>query len=128
MPQAPRIVFICEHGGAKSIIAATYFNKLAVQIGSDLRAIARGTNPDHKLSPQTVQGLLEDGLTPTEPFPRQLTQEDIQFAKRLITFCELPMDFQQTIVEHWDNVPPVSESYEKARDAILEHIQSLLSQ
>src|SRR5260370_1083705 len=29
MSQNPIIIFVCEHGAAKSIIAAAYFNKLA---------------------------------------------------------------------------------------------------
>ena len=29
MAQDPLIIFVCEHGAAKSIIAAAYFNKYA---------------------------------------------------------------------------------------------------
>jgi protein-tyrosine-phosphatase len=46
MAKDPIIVFVCEHAAAKSIIAATCFNKLAEQTNLDMRAIARGTNPD----------------------------------------------------------------------------------
>ena len=34
------IVFVCEHGAAKSIIAAAYFNKLAREMSIDSRAVA----------------------------------------------------------------------------------------
>lgn len=128
MPQAAAIVFVCEHGAAKSVIAATYFNKLADEIGSGLRAIARGTNPDQELSSQALHGLLEDGLTPVESFPHRLTVEDIQSAHRVISFCELPPEYQQTNVELWDGIPAISENYEKARDAIIERIRQLLNQ
>ena len=64
------IVFVCEHGAAKSIIAAAYFNQLAAEMGSDLRAVARGTDPDPELSPQAIKGLSEDGLTPKESAPQ----------------------------------------------------------
>ncbi len=50
MTQTPIIVFVCEHGAAKSVIAATYFNKLANEKGLNLKAIARGTHPDQELS------------------------------------------------------------------------------
>ena len=31
---APRIIFVCEHGAAKSVIAAAYFNKTRRSVGS----------------------------------------------------------------------------------------------
>jgi arsenate reductase len=51
MNQTPVIIFVCEHGAAKSVIAATYFNHLAEKAGSARRAIARGINPERELSP-----------------------------------------------------------------------------
>jgi arsenate reductase len=127
MTQNPMIVFVCEHGAAKSIVASVYFNKLAKEKGLHLRSVARGTHPDQELSPQTVKGLLKDGLVPKEPVPQKLSPADIRSAHRLITFCELPNELQQeAAVEHWDDVPPVSENYEQARDAILERINNLV--
>lgn len=127
MPEDPQIVFVCEHGAAKSVVAAAYFNKLAGERGLNLRAIARGTNPDNELSAQTIKGLLEDGLTPTESTPQKLTKVEIQTAQWIITFCELRIDGAQAIVEFWGDVPPVSENYEKARTAILERVYHLVN-
>jgi protein-tyrosine-phosphatase len=128
MNKNPIILFVCEHGAAKSILAAAYFNRLARERGLILRASARGTNPDPELSPQTVTGLSKDGLIPTESAPQKLTVADIQSAQRVISFCELSAEaYGQVRVEHWSDVPPVSESYEKARDAIRERIQSMLN-
>jgi arsenate reductase (thioredoxin) len=56
MHKNPDILFVCEHGAAKSIIAATYFNLLAKQRGFPWRAIARGTNPELRISDQTMLG------------------------------------------------------------------------
>lgn len=121
------IVFVCEHGAAKSILAAAYFNKLADEMGLDLRAIARGTNPDDEFSSQTLAGLAEDGLHLTESTPQKLAEADIQNAEQVITFCDLPVEYhQKAIVERWDRIPHVSEDYEKARDAILERIHEFL--
>jgi arsenate reductase (thioredoxin) len=123
----PIVVFVCEHGAAKSILAAAYFNRFANEMGLDLRAVARGTNPDHELSPQTVKGLSEDGLAPTELAPQKLTNADMQNSHRVITFCELPTEYQhQVAVEHWEDIPAVSENYEKARDAIVKRLQKML--
>ena len=127
MPQNPVIIFVCEHGAAKSVIAAAYFNKLAQETNLSVRAIARGTHPDPELSPKAITGLRDDGLTPTELIPQKLSLSDIESAQRIITFCELPAEYQsKASIQHWDGVPPISEDYEKARDAILDRINQLL--
>jgi arsenate reductase (thioredoxin) len=122
------IVFVCEHGAAKSILAATYFNKFAGESRLDVWAIARGTNPDPGVSHQTIDGLIQDGLIPIESKPQKLTVFDLQSARRVVSFCELPAKFQQSsTVEFWKDVPPVSENYARARDVIVNHIRQLLA-
>ena len=127
MNQNLMVVFVCEHGAAKSILAAAYFNRLASEMGLGLQAVARGTNPDPELSSRTLEGLLADGLVPTESIPQKLTDADIQNAQRVITFCELPTKYQkQGGVERWEDIPPVSEDYERARDAILVRLKAIM--
>lgn len=125
----PTVLFVCEHGSAKSIIAAAYFNKLANEKGLNLQAIARGTNPDQELSPNTIKGLMEDGLQPTESTPQKLTPADIASAQLVVTFCNLSDEEVQQIIEinHWDNVPPVSENYQIARNAIIENLNQIIA-
>ena len=125
----PTILFVCEHGAAKSIIAAAYFNKLANEKGLNLQAIARGTHPDETLSPKTVKGLMEDGLQPTELIPQKLSLIDIESAQNIIAFCNLSEEeYHQAVeIEHWNDVPPVSENYQIARDAILKKLNSLIT-
>ena len=126
--QDPVIIFVCEHGAAKSILAATYFNKFAHERYLHLHAIARGTHPDEELSPITVAGLHEDGLTPNESVPQKLSLEDIEAAQQIISFCELPIEFQQKAkIEQWNDIPPISENYEKARDIIVAHLRRLIN-
>jgi len=123
----PNIIFVCEHGTAKSIIAAAYFNHLAEQANLDIRAIARGTDPDLELSPKTVAGLHGDGLTPAETIPQKLSPADLEDAQQIVTFCELPEEYQNKVaIERWSDVPPVSENYAKARDTIVERLNHLL--
>jgi len=126
MSQDRLIVFVCEHGAAKSIIAAAYFNKFVRERNLELHAIARGTHPDSELSPITVAGLHKDGLTPNEFVPKTLSVADIKSAQQIISFCELPEKYQnQGIIEKWNDVPPVSENYEKARDVIVAKLHQL---
>ena len=127
MPQDPLIVFVCEHGAAKSILAAAYFNKLAQERNLRLHAIARGTHPDEELSPITVAGLHEDGLTPNESVPQKLSLEEIESAQQIIAFCELPIEFQQKAkIEQWNDIPPISENYEKACDIIVAKLKAMM--
>lgn len=122
------IVFVCEHGAAKSVIAAAYFNKLAEEAKLDSHAIARGIHPDPELSLGAVTGLQQDGLTPADAVPQKLSLSDAAEAQRIIAFCELPDEFHhKAFIEQWDSVPPVSMNYEQARDAILERIKKLIN-
>lgn len=121
------IIFVCEHGAAKSILAAAYFNKLAQERNLSLHAIARGTHPDEELSPITVAGLHEDGLTPNESVPQKLSLEEIESAQQIIAFCELSSEFKQKVkIEQWSDIPPVSENYEKARDMIVAKLKAMM--
>jgi arsenate reductase (thioredoxin) len=127
MSQDQVIVFVCEHGAAKSVIAAAYFNKLASEKNLDVHAIARGTHPDSELSPKAIVGLQTDGLTPSEETPQKLSRTEVESARQIVSFCELPEEYQtRASIEKWDDIPPVSESYEIARDAILEKMNQLM--
>ena len=127
--QAPVIIFVCEHGAAKSILSAAIFNKLAQERRLNLRAIARGTNPDPEISPKVAAGLLADGVASSESAPKKISRADLVGARRVITFCALPDDYPGSIkVENWDNFLPAIEDYGKARDKLTERIGSLLEE
>jgi arsenate reductase (thioredoxin) len=129
MKQDSVIVFICEHGAAKSILAAAYFNKIASEKNLGLTAVARGTHPDSELSAKTVDGLYADGLTPTESIPTELDGKELESAQRVISFCVLPEEYlRKARVEYWEDVPPVSEDYGRARDAVVERLKELIHQ
>jgi len=42
------IVFVCEHGSAKSLAAASFFERLAKERGMAIRAVSRGTALMHR--------------------------------------------------------------------------------
>lgn len=128
MHKEPVILFVCEHGAAKSVLAAAHFNRLAEEAGLYIKAIARGIYPDLEISEETMRGLSTDGLSPTEPSPQKLSMEDSQMSQYLVSFCELPGEYAQgASVEQWDGIPAVSENYERARDAIVERLNLLVS-
>src|SRR5215475_4660002 len=127
--QAPVIIFVCEHGAAKSILSASIFNKLAEERRLNIRAIARGTNPDPEISPKVTAGLLADGLASSESTPKKISKSDLAGARRVITFCALPDDYPGSIqVENWDSLLPAIDDYGTARDKLTERIDRLLEE
>src|SRR5687767_10829604 len=88
--QASVVVFVCEHGSAKSVVAAAHFNKLARERNLKLRAISRGANPDKELPANTIKGLKADGLAVDGSQPKKLSETDVAGAIRVVAFCQLP--------------------------------------
>src|SRR5712675_82599 len=88
---SPRVVFVCEHGAAKSVIATAYFNKLAAERGLPDRATYRGANPQAELSVSALKGLREDGLTLPSAKPSPITTGDVAHATHVFAIgCSLP--------------------------------------
>jgi protein-tyrosine-phosphatase len=119
------VLFICEHGSAKSVVAAAHFNRLAAERGLELRAVSRGTDPDAANHPAAVGGLEGDGLE-SQAEPRRLSATDLETAARVVAFSTLPAEYRAPApMEVW-TVPAVSEDYGAARDAIVSNIEGLL--
>ena len=125
-----RIVFVCEHGAAKSVIAAAYFNKLAAERGLRERAIYRGASPQAELSVATLKGLRDDGLTVPTSKPGPITSDDVTSATRIFAIgCTLPTHAASSgKAESWADVPEVSDGYAASRDVIKRHVERLIDQ
>ena len=121
------VVFICEHGAAKSVIAAAYFNKLAAERHLNFHAIARGLTPQPDLSAAAISGLKKDGVQFPNEKPRLLSPEEAQNAIRVVAFCPLPKALAEARVQTLD-VPPPNEDYGTSRDAILDDVKLLIDQ
>lgn len=129
-PGAAQVVFVCEHGAAKSVVASRYFNKLAADRGLAVRAVARGVDPQAELSVSAVAGLTADGLPPVPGAPRLLTASDVRSSARVVAFdCEQPvMKALRGADACWDDVPATGEDYARARDRIRAHVEPLVEQ
>jgi arsenate reductase len=129
-PPSSEVVFVCEHGAAKSVIAAAYFNKLAQERGLPQRAIARGTQPDEKYSSAAVAGLQADGIQVDKGKPVLVTDSDVAKATQVVTLgCKLPDRVRPTgKLEQWDQIPSVSEDYPAAREAIKKRVEQLVNE
>ncbi len=125
----PIVLFVCEHGSAKSVVAAALFNRLAAARQLAAHAVARGTLPDMAIAPAAREGLRRDGLPSVESKPEKLSSDEVAQALRVIAFCPLPADCYPTMsVEDWSDIPPVSTSYEQSRDAMMERIDHLIEE
>ncbi len=128
MTETRRILFICEHGSAKSVIAAAHFDRIAREMGIDAHATSRGTDPDSEYPPHVLAGLSADEVEPVDESPLPLSTDDLESATEVIAFCSPHILPENVVVtELWDDVPPVSESYERARDEIVSRVRRLLS-
>ncbi|MBI3579738.1 MAG: hypothetical protein HY089_10050 [Ignavibacteriales bacterium] len=125
----PIILFVCEHGAARSTIAAAYFNKMATERGLNYQAAFRGTDPDTSLTPDTKNGLTQDGFDVHIWKPMLVSNQDITNASQIITFdCTLPdSDSITKRVEQWNGIPPISNDYRIARNAIIEKVKGLIT-
>src|SRR5215470_9595342 len=126
----PTVLFVCLHGSAKSVIAAEHFRRLAAARGVMVDAASSGTEPDSEIPPKVVQGLLASGIDVNGLRPHRVTRADLQNASRVITFgCELgELTPTGLAVERWDDVPAVSEDFNRARDVIVARVSRVLDE
>ncbi len=124
----PTILFVCQHGAAKSVVAAELCQRLADEAGLRVRAVARGTEPEPDVSPVAAAGLRAEGIRVRDPRPRAVTPEEVASAWRVVSFGpDVPGTRRpRARVERWEDVPAVSDGYEAARDAIMVHLRDLL--
>jgi protein-tyrosine-phosphatase len=123
----PRVLFVCLHGAAKSVIAAAHFRRLAAARGLTIDAVAAGTEPDPQLAPGAVKGLAGDGLQPALARPRPVTLYDLDSAARVVSFGCGVVPTRDQHVDQWD-VPAVSEGYTAARDRIVANVEGLITE
>ena len=125
--QEPTVVFVCEHGAAKSVIATAYFNKIAAERGLKARATYRGVNPQAELSVSAMKGLKEDGLSVDEHKPVPMSQSDVDDATVIFAIgCTLPSNAKASAKgSNWDDVPD-DRGYGPTRDAIKRHVEELV--
>ena len=120
------VVFVCEHGAAKSVIAAAHFNQFSRERGLKLRAVARGTNPDPEVAPKVVAGLRSEGLTEITAKPQLVSERDTSDAKRVVTLgCRLP---HKARTSDWADIPSPSTDYPAASAAIRSRVEALLGE
>jgi arsenate reductase (thioredoxin) len=125
--QSKKIVFVCEHGSAKSIIAISYFNKIAKERNLSWEAVSRGTTPDAEISAKTKKLLTDDHMPIPAVKPQALAQKDIDEANQVILFYPLPKNLEsRDNLEYWLGIDAVNGDFQKLRDDILARLLPLI--
>jgi protein-tyrosine-phosphatase len=128
----PQVLFVCQHGNVKSLMAASYFNQMAQQRGLAVRAVARGTAPNSDTVPSPIaQSLQGDGFDVSEFHPSAVSAADVSSSRRVITIgTTLPGDAQAAPLklEAWNDVPPADADYGATRTSLKSHIDGLLNE
>jgi arsenate reductase len=126
--QDPTVVFVCEHGAAKSGIATAYFNKMAAERGLRARATYRGVNPQAELSADALKGLRDDGLPVPREGPSAISAADVDKATVIFAIgCTLPpRAVASGKADSWNDVPG-DQGYAAMRDAVKKHVERLVA-
>jgi protein-tyrosine-phosphatase len=125
-----RILFICPHNAAKSVLAAAYFNQLAGMSALDATATSAGTDPSDAASPVVAAMLAADGIDIAGFRPRLVNAQDLQEATHIVLMGCTPEALgllpERAVV--WADVPMVSVQPEAAREVIRGHITELIAE
>src|SRR5216683_2311406 len=80
-PRHETVLFMCPHGGAKSLIAASYFNRLAAERHLPFTAVAVAAEQPYESVPANIADFLErDGFRVRSFKPRPLSRTDLRSA------------------------------------------------
>ena len=137
------ILFVCQHGGAKSVIAASYFNRSGLPIS----AVAAAAEEPYEGVPEPVVELLAREGDDVRAFkPRRVEEEDFDAATKIVSIgCGLSgapgsqpgiedvdglraRRSREDVIERWDDVPPASEDLEGSAAAIRRHVDALVAE
>jgi sterol desaturase/sphingolipid hydroxylase (fatty acid hydroxylase superfamily)/protein-tyrosine-phosphatase len=125
-----QVVFVCEHGAVKSMMAAEYFNRAARERRLPYVAVARGVAPDSDRAPPAIVASMKAEGFDVERFRAvPLSAADVDAADRVITIgTSLPQrtPAPELDVEQWQDVPPASTAYSEASDALHAHVEDLV--
>ncbi len=123
----PTVLFVCLHGSAKSLIAAQHFTRLAHERDLRYRAESAGLEPDAEVPAPVAAGLARDGFDVHEYVPALVTATRVGEAVSVVSFgCDLPETIVSDRHERWDDLPLVSDGYDRARDAIVARVERLI--
>ena len=126
-PPRRSVLFVCEHGTVKSVLAKVLFEQYAAEIGLDVRAVSRGTRPDSIVPAWMQSGLATDRVSLGAWRPQALAPADLRSASYVVSF-DVPTSATggtRAPRVQWDSLPSVSANYASGREAIRARVRWL---
>ena len=128
-----RLLFVCVHNAGRSVMAEAFVNHLDAEGRTE--AISAGTIPQGRPHPEVVEAMREIGIDVSAHEGRELTDELVAWADRVITLgCAVDdaacpaIRFSQ--VDDWGLDDPkgrTAEQVREIRDQIRGRVEALLS-
>lgn len=121
------VLFVCEHGTVRSLLAKLLFEEYAGQIGLDMNAVSRGTRPDSLVPAWMHRNLAADRITLGDWRPQLLAPTDLAAASYVVSF-DVPASATagaRAPRAQWDGLPSVSADYASGREAIRARVRQL---
>lgn len=120
------VLFLCAHGGAKSVIAAAYFNRRAEELALPYAAAAAAAEDPYDSVPEPVACYLgREGFDVRDFTPRRVGPEDLRTAGRTVA---IGCDAAGSRIERWNDVPAASDDLEGSAAAIRRHVEELIEE
>ena len=130
VPQST-IVFVCEHGSSKSLVAAELFNRAAQQRGIATRAVSRAVSEkivEATVPTTLVHSLSGDGFDDATFRPQPLTTAEAKNASHVVVInYDANVDAAGgRALERWTIVHPVTVEYDGAKAELSSRIDALI--
>ena len=124
-----KVAFVCLHGSAKSLIAAEYFNRVAIERNLPLRATTAGPEPDAEVPENVVAGMKSRGIDVAKYRPTLIAAEQLSDSNLIVSFgCDAGRRLAPSKPEErWDECPMVSEDFDVAWTFITHRVDNLIS-
>lgn len=124
------VVFVCEHGSVKSVMAMQWFNRMADERRLPFRAVSRsGVVPDKNVPPPIADSLKADGFDVSGFTPAKLGPGDFKDAIQIVSIGLDEKVIGPTGVaplDIWTDIPAASVDYKASRDALRKGMEALL--
>ena len=123
-----KILFLCPHNAAKSILASAYFEEIAKEKGLSFSADSAGTDPDATVMASVRDLLSTQGLAVEKEIPSMLTQAQLDQASTIVSIgCDLSAwNVDPAKLQEWTDVPLPSEDLEGANELIKKKVGELM--
>ena len=129
---ARRVVFVCDHGSVKSLMASLFFDRMAADRGLPYRSVSRGVSPDPVVPPKIAAALHAEGFDVANYKPVPLGKLDLDGASRVVSIgvdaANAGVLMHDRPVDSWTDVPAASVDFAASKAALVRHIEALLDE